>query len=307
MKLLVLYLLLAADHGDWPVYGHDAGGTKYSPLSQINRANVSSLKPAWTFHAGDMYAPTNGKGRPSGFETTPLYIDGTLYLTTAFGRLIALDPITGKERWNYAPHVNTTAGYGDFVNRGAATWVDSKTKQRRFYVATIDAQLIAIHGETGKPIEGFGKAGFVDLRKGLRNAPDSVSEYEETSPPAVIGDVVVVGSGVADNNRVNAASGEVRGFDARTGKLLWTFDPMPGTKTGAANRVVHNLSRRGAQLGICPYPEAPALITTAANAWATISTRTPWWLCAATRAKWCGAFKRSITICGTTMWHRSPR
>jgi quinoprotein glucose dehydrogenase len=225
----------AVDDGEWPVYGHDAGGTKYSPLAQINRSNVANLKPAWTFHAGDMYEAKDGNGRPSGFETTPLYVDGTLYLTTAFGRLIALDPETGKERWNFAPKVNTTAGYGDFVNRGAATWVDTRTKQRRLFVATIDAQLIAVDAANGKAIDSFGKGGRIDLRTGLRNPPESVSEYEETSPPAVIGDVIVVGSGVADNGRVNAASGEVRGYDARSGKLKWTFDPMPGQRTGAAN------------------------------------------------------------------------
>ena len=237
MILLVLALALAAaaGDGDWPVYGHDAGGTKYSPLDQITRANVNQLRVAWTFHAGDLYDPHGKGGKPSAFETTPLYVDGTLYLTTAFGRLIALDPVSGKEKWNYAPRVNTTAGFGDFANRGAATWVDSKSGQRRFFVATIDAQLVAVDAATGKAIDSFGTGGVVNLRKGLRNAPESVSEYEETSPPTVIGDVVVVGSAVSDNNRVDAASGEVRGYDARSGALRWTFDPMPGSTTGAAN------------------------------------------------------------------------
>ncbi len=142
--------LLAADKGEWPVYGHDAGGTKYSPLAQIDRGNVARLKPAWTFHAGDMYVPKDGNGRPSGFETTPLYVDGTLYLTTAFGRIIALDPVTGKERWNYAPKVKTSAGFGDFVNRGAAMWTDGKTGARRLFVATIDAQLVAVDAAQGR-------------------------------------------------------------------------------------------------------------------------------------------------------------
>ena len=237
VPLLCLALVAMAGDGDWPVYGHDAAGTKYSPLDQINTANVSQLRVAWTFHAGDLF---NGKqGKPSAFETTPLYVDGTLYLTTAFGRLIALDPVTGKEKWNYAPRVNTTAGYGDFANRGAASWVDSKTRQRRMFIATIDAQLVAVDAASGHAIDAFGKGGVVNLRTGLRNAPESTSEYEETSPPTVIGDVVVVGSGIADNGRANAASGEVRGYNARTGALQWTFDPMPGTPkntgTGAAN------------------------------------------------------------------------
>src|SRR5213075_1538010 len=108
------------------------------------------------------------------------------------------------------------AGYGDFASRGVATWVDPQTQKRRIFVATIDARLISLDAVTGEPAEGFQQ---VDLRKGLRNAPLWKSEYEETSPPAVIDDLVIVGSAIADNSRANSASGEVRAFDARTGKL----------------------------------------------------------------------------------------
>ncbi|MDQ6664944.1 MAG: PQQ-binding-like beta-propeller repeat protein, partial [Acidobacteriota bacterium] len=235
MILLVATVLAAAPVKDseWPAYGRDGGGTKYSPLASINRKNVKSLKAAWTFHVGDMHK--TGRGRASAFECTPLFVDNTLYVTTGFGRVIALDPDTGKQRWVYDPHIDQDAGYGDFANRGVATWVDSKTKARRIFVAPIDARLIALDAETGKPFPDFGANGQIDLRVGLRNPPESVSEYEETSPPAVIGDLVIVGSGVADNGRVDAASGEVRAFDARTGKLRWKWDPMPGQKTGAAN------------------------------------------------------------------------
>ena len=230
-------LLAAASPKDseWPVYGHDPGGTKYSPLAQINRHNVKNLHIAWTFHTGDMYDPKGHGGKKSAFESTPLFVNGTLYVTTPFGRLIALDPDTGAEKWAFDPKSDIAAGFGDFANRGAATWVDSKTRQRRLYVATIDARLFAIDAATGKACDNFGVGGLVDLHKGLRNPPHYKSEYEETSPPAVIGDLVIVGSGVADNNYVDAASGEVRAFDARTGKLVWTWDPMPGQRTGAAN------------------------------------------------------------------------
>ncbi len=235
--VLILAGVLAAapmKDSEWPAYGRDGSGAKYSPLAAINRKNVKNLKVAWTFHIGDMHA-SNGGGRASAFECTPLFVDNTVYVTSGFGRVIALDPDTGKQRWAYDPRIDQNAGYGDFANRGAATWVDPKTKARRIFVAPIDARLIALDAETGKPFPDFGNRGQIDLRVGLRNPPASLSEYEETSPPAVIGDLVIVGSGVADNGRVNAASGEVRAFDARTGKPRWTWDPMPGQRTGAAN------------------------------------------------------------------------
>src|SRR5256885_6747157 len=97
---------------DWPAYGHDPGGMRYSPLAQINRENVSRLKVAWVFHTGDI---SDGKAqqRRSGFETTPILVDGTLYLTTPFNRVIALDPETGTRRWAYHPKIDQTADYAD--------------------------------------------------------------------------------------------------------------------------------------------------------------------------------------------------
>ena len=192
---------------------------------------------AWTFHVGDMYAGSKGglRGKASAFETTPVYADGTLYVTTAFGRVIALDPDAGTQKWAFDPHVDTQAGYGDFANRGAATWRDAKTGKRTIFIATIDARLFALDSATGHPLPGFAKDGHVDLKQGLRLPVKDPSEYEETSAPAVIGDIIVVGSAIADNMRTDMASGEVRAYDVRSGKLLWTFDPMPGTRTGAAN------------------------------------------------------------------------
>jgi len=98
--------------GDWPSYGHDAGGMRYSPLTQIARDNVARLKVAWTFHTGDISDGHNGQKR-SGFETTPIVVDGTLFLTTGFNRVIALDPETGAERWSYDPQIDKAADYGD--------------------------------------------------------------------------------------------------------------------------------------------------------------------------------------------------
>ncbi len=219
---------------EWPVYGRDAGGTKYSPLALIHRGNVGQLRVAWIFRTGDMYDP-KGNGRQTAFESTPLFINGTLYVSTPLGRVIALDPDTGTSRWSFDPKLDRTAGYGDFANRGVAAWVDPRTKEQRIFIATIDARLFALNGATGKSIGAFGVGGQVNLKTGLRNPVLSDSEYEETSPPAVIGDTVVVGSAIADNGRAEAPSGEIRGFDARTGKLRWSFDPLKGQKAGAAN------------------------------------------------------------------------
>src|SRR5271163_2630577 len=107
---------------DWPNYGNDPGGMRYSPLTQLNRDTVSQLKVAWVFHTGDISEGNSGQKR-SGFETTPILVDGTLYLTTPFNRVIALDPVTGKQRWAYNPEVDRTLDYGDgLINRGVATW-----------------------------------------------------------------------------------------------------------------------------------------------------------------------------------------
>jgi quinoprotein glucose dehydrogenase len=219
---------------EWHAYGHDGGGTRHASLSQINRENVKNLRVAWTYHSGDLF-PGGSSGKPSAFETTPLYIGGRLYITTAFGRVLALDPVSGKELWSYDPKVDVRAGFGDFANRGASTWSDPRTRERRIYIATVDAHLIALIAATGKPAANFGDNGVVNLRSGLRMPPKEPWEYEETSPPAIVDDLVIVGSGIADNSRADMASGEVRAFDARTGKVRWSWDPAPGTRMGAAN------------------------------------------------------------------------
>src|SRR5262249_32367164 len=147
--------VLCAAEGDWPAYAHDAGGTKYSPLSIINKGNVKRLDVVWTFHSGDIYDPKGSGGKQSAFECTPLFTDAPLYGTTPFGRVIALDPDNGTEKWSFDPKSDVRAGFGDFANRGAAAWVDSKTGRRRIFVATIDARLYAVDAATGKAIDSF--------------------------------------------------------------------------------------------------------------------------------------------------------
>jgi quinoprotein glucose dehydrogenase len=223
VAVAVAAILAGAQDGEWTAYGQDAGGERFSPLDGIKRENVASLRVAWTFRTGDAYEPK--EGRPTAFEATPLYVDGTLYLSTPLGRVIALDPVTGQQRWAFDAKTPRDMGYGDFASRGVSTW--QRGNERRIFVATVDARLIALDARTGKPIPDFGEQGIVDLRKGLRVSPVGFADYEVTSPPAVIGNTVVVGSGIADGTSKPHPSGEVRGFDAITGKLKWAWDPVP--------------------------------------------------------------------------------
>ena len=242
--------------GDWPAYGGDAGGSRFSPLTQVHRGNVAALR---TFHTGE--ARRGGMLPHAAFEATPLVVDGTMYLSTPGGLVIALAPESGRMRWRFDARVDSTTHFGDYVSRGVSTWLDPAAApgsacRRRILVATVDARLIALDGATGRPCAGFGTAGTVDLRQGLRNAPSFAGEYEETSPPAVVRGLVIVGSGVADNTRTDAASGEVRAFDARSGALVWTWDPVPQSPDDPAYA-----TWRG--------PEAHR--TGAANAWSVIA------------------------------------
>ncbi|MEA2762553.1 MAG: quinoprotein glucose dehydrogenase [Gemmatimonadaceae bacterium] len=243
---------ILALESDWPSYGRTPYGDRHSPLRQINTGNVSQLHVAWRFHTGEG-APQFTAKAPTALEVTPLVFRGTMYLTTPLGRVFALDPTTGVERWHFDPQIDRGITFGDFANRGVALWLDSSAApgsvcRLRVFVATIDTRLIALDAATGSACADFGDRGTVQLRKGLRNPPAFASEYEETSPPAVVSGVVVVGSAVADNNRIDAASGEVRGFDARTGALRWTWDPVPQDSANPASRtwVGPNAHRTGA-------------------------------------------------------------
>ncbi|HVE87472.1 MAG TPA: hypothetical protein VND93_31660, partial [Myxococcales bacterium] len=221
-----------APDGDWTAYGHTALGDRYSPLSDIRRDNVSRLQLAWRHHTGEL-DPAFRTERPTSLEATPLVVEGTMYVGTPLGRVLALDPLTGNERWLFDPKLDRAVEYGDFVNRGVSYWKDPAAAAgapcaARVFIAVIDGRLIALDTATGAPCAGFGKDGTVDLRAGLRNKPppEDFENYEETSPPAVINGLLVVGSAVADNNNIDAPSGEVRAFDARTGALRWTWDPV---------------------------------------------------------------------------------
>ncbi len=259
VPLLLLPFLLSSLRAQtpdsaWRAYGHDALGSRYSPLTQITPANVAQLQPVWRYSTGEREVIAKS-GRSMSLEATPIELDGTLYFSTPLGKVIALDAATGREKWRWDGAVSPAAHFGDWTSRGVSAWTDAHAPPgvacaRRIVAVTVDARLISLDRDTGTPCPGFGNHGIVDLRQGLRNPPHFPEEYEETSPPAVVGDVLVVGSGVADNNYTDAPSGEVRGFDARTGRLRWRWDPVPqdphdsayatwrgpgGHRTGAAN------------------------------------------------------------------------
>src|SRR2546422_11084191 len=260
--MLILLLALSTQTpaaGDWPVYGRDPGGARFAPLRPAPRANGTRVTVAGTYHTGipDM---SSMSPRPPSLEVTPLVVDGTMYVIPPTGIVTALDPATGTERWRYDAGVNPHRGYGDFASRGVSFWRDSRVAAgascaRRIIAATIDARLVALEAATGKPCIGFGADGVVDLRKGLRVAPDEFQFYEVTSPPAIVSDLVITGSAVADNTNLAPASGEVRAFDARTGVLKWTFDPVPQDSTDPAFQTWQNGSAR---------------IVGAANVWSVI-------------------------------------
>ncbi len=223
-------------------------------LALVNRENVQSLKIAWTFRTGDVYQPKFG--RPTAFEATPLYVDGVLYIGTPLGRVIALDPVNGHEIWSYDGKVPRDKGYGDYANRGVSYWKSTSGKPRVF-LATIDARLIALDAGTGKPATDFGdNVGLSICGTGCASPRATSPDYEETSPPALVGNTVIVGSGIADNRSVSQPSGEVRGFDAITGKLKWTWDPIPQDPKA---------------LGADTWKNGSAQRTGAANAWSIIA------------------------------------
>jgi quinoprotein glucose dehydrogenase len=247
MRLLLALVLMASAHAadsGWSAYGADAAGTRYSPLKQVTRENVSRLRVAWTYHTGALQ-PVTALNEKAAFEATPMLVDGALYLTTPFNRIIALDPPTGTESWTYDPKVDRARGYSEVTSRGVAAWTDTKSPASapchlRIFEGTIDARLIAVDGKTGKPCADFGAGGVVDLTRGIGFGPEFRGDYQVTSAPTIVGDIVITGSSIGDNGAVDMPRGVVRAYDARTGALRWTWDPIPWAakqlvRTGAAN------------------------------------------------------------------------
>jgi quinoprotein glucose dehydrogenase len=238
---LVPLSVSAAEPG-WAHYGGDAGGQRYSLAAQINVANVTRLKPAWSFSTGDL--ATKGKAMDrAAFEVTPILAGGRLYLCSPFNEASALDPATGRPLWRFDPKIDTGLRYPNSYNcRGLAYWRNPAAPPKapcaeRVFMNTNDRRLFALDAATGKACAGFGSKGFVDAIPGVRLARPGSAQI--TSPPVVVAGVVVVGSSIDDNQKVDETSGAVHAFDPLTGALKWAFDPLekvrPAVRAGAAN------------------------------------------------------------------------
>jgi quinoprotein glucose dehydrogenase len=251
-----------ADSG-WPAYGGDAGGTRYSPLAEITPANVAELRPAWIFRSGEL-----GQGvkdwRRSAFEATPILYDATLYLTTSSTDVVAVNARDGTLRWRHDSQSRKDLHYSDGVSRGVSLWVDEASAPEALchasiYAPTLDGRLLALDAATGKLCTDFGEHGAVNLLNGVRSQfkeGDEWRNYLVTSPPAILDGKVIVGSSIGDNRAVLEELGTVRAFDAKSGTLVWSWDPIP---RDAANPVFKEWSAERVQTA------------SAANAWAPLS------------------------------------
>jgi quinoprotein glucose dehydrogenase len=275
---LVLALLSAAPaplaaqqgvrDGQWPGYGGDPGGTKYSALDQIDAGSFSRLEVAWRWPSVDAWVSRNeaggewwgpsrqvfaaiGEERPdlwrgglapriSSLKATPLMVDGVLYLATPLYQAAAIDAGTGETLWVYNPksyETGTPTMSLLWNHRGVAYWRDASAEgegHARIFWGTGDGWLIAVDAKTGRPVPGFGDGGRVDLTTGIPRASRAERDhlnallYSSSSPPIVVGDVVITGSSIADRRITKEAPpGDVRGWDARTGALRWTFHTVP--------------------------------------------------------------------------------
>jgi quinoprotein glucose dehydrogenase len=236
------YSQKAPDTG-WPTYGNDPGGTRYSPAKQINRDNVRQLQVAWTYRTG-AFPHDEELDHKAAFEATPILVEGKLFLSTPYDQVIALNAKTGAKIWEFDPKLEHPYGFSEVSSRGVSAWRDATAKAGkicalRIFIGTLDARLIALDGETGEPCTDFGIGGEVDLKADviMRDPGD----YQVTSAPAIAKDLVITGSSEGDNRAVTLERGIVRAFDAHTGKLRWTWDPIAPwayrstPRTGAGN------------------------------------------------------------------------
>jgi quinoprotein glucose dehydrogenase len=239
--LLALMCLVTEPGRAWEFWGGDQGGTRFSRLADITPANVGNLVRAFEFHTGDLARRPPAVMARTKFEATPLFVEDSLVFCTPFNEVIALDPGSGAQKWRYDPKISESQRPANrYVCRGVAYWVDDQAAEgaacrSRIVMGTNDVRLIALDARTGEPCADFGANGEVRIEIGKPLLWPG--EVQITSAPVIARGVIVVGSSMSDNVRVDAPLGTVRAFDARTGRLRWTWDPLvhDGISAGHSN------------------------------------------------------------------------
>ena len=211
-----------APDGEWHTWGGDHGFTRYTALEQINHQNADQLQIAWRWQALPL-----GDRPDTNLKATPLMVDGVLYLPSGQHQVVALDPATGREIWRFDPDPPAVAPRGlGLGSRALAVWQgDGKTL---LFHNTLDGRLIAIDAATGKADPAFGNNGTVMLREGLLPDGSHVDSVGSSSPPAVVGDIVVAQVvGTIYPADLQSAPGHIRGYDVHTGEMRWRFNTIP--------------------------------------------------------------------------------
>src|SRR6266851_4602623 len=241
LRLSAVLMLCVSPALAWEHWGGDRGGMRFSPLTQITPANVGDLVRAWEFRTGDLDSRAPEVMKRTKFQATPLFVEDSLIFCSPFNEVIALDPGSGVQKWRYDPKIATSQRPANRYNcRGVTYWVDDKAAatavcRARIFMGTNDVRVIALDARTGIPCADFGNNGEIKPDVGMKL--EWPGEFQITSAPVVSRGVVVVGSSIADNRRVEAPLGTVRAFDARTGRPRWNWDPLVhgGIIAGHAN------------------------------------------------------------------------
>jgi quinoprotein glucose dehydrogenase len=279
--LLAVMLFVVAPAMAWEHWGGDRGGLRFSPIAQITPANVGNLVRAFEFRTGDLDRRAPAVMARTKFQATPLLVEDGLIFCSPFNEVIALDPGTGLQKWRYDPNIRTDQRPGNRYNcRGVAWWVDDQAAETaacraRIFMGTNDVRVIALDARTGIPCADFGTGGEVRIDTGKLEWP---GEFQITSAPVVSRGVVVVGSAISDNRRVDAPQGTVRAFDARTGRPRWSFDPLDhaGIEAGHAN--VWAPMSADEERGMVLPTSSPSRFLGRCGP-ATTITPIPWWRC----------------------------
>ena len=220
----------------WDAYGGDAGGSKYSTLTQINRDNVDQLEQAWVYQSGE-----TGEGYINGqaltFEATPVFWQDTLFFNSSFGKAYAVDAATGEELWRFDAGFDRNERFDETAARGVSLWHGDQPDaacNHRILFGTLRGHLHALDALTGKPCKDFGTDGLVDLTVGVGEVEQG--SYTLTSPPAIINNTLYIGSAIGDNRKVESEHGIVRALDILSGRILWSWDPIPRSAADPARQ-----------------------------------------------------------------------